>query len=792
MSLDTVLQIGKVLRSNSEDNLKYFKYVASCPKDRDGNWPLCITIPVNPDFTFNWERVKITPENERNKLYYLKYTTSDNDSSPKKYLFGDICYTRKSEVDKTGKIKGVKDFGNFTFEKGQGNAFLNGLKAFKEIKDDYFINAISSLAEEIKEEKDRINFIKSVLNGYNNDKPVEVPNKREALLHKIVLALKILKECEEKNELFQFHTAFEKDLDKFNLVLLFAPAIEFILLNEKEKLDTYLTGENAIKEKYINVVLDKNTTVIKRFFTKDETAESFSSETRNKILQFADFSAFIHFEFHRDDKILSWQQFDESFKLIKEKLNFEITETLLEEQEISQLQLKNQGTQTNKYLVPSKSIYRTLCSGDAKNDIQFPNFDLERRFKSFYFKNPQEFENFLYTDSFVKNPIRQLYGTDIDFYIFPIIESDKEEEIITSKDYIDFFFSLKDETKLAPEPLCPSFENEDSKKLKRFDLVFADSSGNTTKDLIEISGLDKSFYFILRKEIESIEIEAGNLIRSKVHDKLPNPTIERALALLLGSIQDAKSGKLEFIEIKPNANYKSHLLKILPKIYLNNYYSDDSLLTSLIKSVEDLVRRKAESPIKIVIRIDKSTRKEQTVFVGGGKFEFTQISKKYELFKLNYCFLLKIQKSQTDKFNIMIESASYQIGLKLGKLAKPLKKKINSFEKRYVGLLTRHVSTKEDCVKFANDIHEMLTRHGKTWANMSAEVCGQIANLPLPDYDKENLAFGFFEGYFKYEVTDKRKDFFIRLEKLLADFEGNPELQEETERLNDVLNEINK
>jgi len=138
MSLDTVLQIGKVLRS-SDDSLKYFKYVEPCPRDPKTNeWPICITIPVKEDFSFDWEEMKITPENQRERLYYLKYATSDNDSSPKKYLFGDICYTRKSEVDKTGKIKGIKDFGNFTFEKGQGNAFINGLKAYEEIIDNYY------------------------------------------------------------------------------------------------------------------------------------------------------------------------------------------------------------------------------------------------------------------------------------------------------------------------------------------------------------------------------------------------------------------------------------------------------------------------------------------------------------------------------------------------------------------------------------------------------------------------------------------------------------------------------
>ena len=78
MSLDTVLQIGKVLRS-SENSLKYFKYVKPCPKDEDGNWPICITIPVKEDFSFDWERIEITPEKDRERLYYLKFKTSDAD-----------------------------------------------------------------------------------------------------------------------------------------------------------------------------------------------------------------------------------------------------------------------------------------------------------------------------------------------------------------------------------------------------------------------------------------------------------------------------------------------------------------------------------------------------------------------------------------------------------------------------------------------------------------------------------------------------------------------------------------
>ncbi|MEG1555631.1 MAG: hypothetical protein RR356_02775, partial [Bacteroidales bacterium] len=88
MSLDTVLQIGKVLRQ-SKDNLKYFKYVEPCPRDSKGNYPLCISIPIKDDFSINWEACKLTPQNEYDKLYYLKFKTSESDGSVK-YIYGDI------------------------------------------------------------------------------------------------------------------------------------------------------------------------------------------------------------------------------------------------------------------------------------------------------------------------------------------------------------------------------------------------------------------------------------------------------------------------------------------------------------------------------------------------------------------------------------------------------------------------------------------------------------------------------------------------------------------------------
>jgi hypothetical protein len=145
MSLETVLQIGKVLR-NSENSLKYFKYVEPCPKDKDGNWPICITIPVKEDFSFDWEGVKITPPVKRENHNYFNYKTSDNDRSPNKYLFGDIYYIGSNFDDK--KIIGVK--GNYTLEKG--DAFDNGWKPYDKIIDKCYYDYAYSLLNEIHDE----------------------------------------------------------------------------------------------------------------------------------------------------------------------------------------------------------------------------------------------------------------------------------------------------------------------------------------------------------------------------------------------------------------------------------------------------------------------------------------------------------------------------------------------------------------------------------------------------------------------------------------------------------------
>lgn len=231
----------------------------------------------------------------------------------------------------------------------------------------------------------------------------------------------------------------------------------------------------------------------------------------------------------------------------------------------------------------------------------------------------------------------------------------------------------------------------------------------------------------------------------------------KSFSNLLGDVQLNSTGK---VKIAASKKYESHILKVLPLIYKGDYYNDPSLLHSFVTNVESAIR------------------------LGGGQFW-------YEILKYDLMFILSIQNNKQNKYMDIINTASFKLGSKIGKMAKPLKKAIGSFEKNYVGLLSRRVSTKEDCIRFVTDISQKLVMHDGMWATMCAEVCDDLAKLPEAKYDKDKLSFGFLDGYFKYEPTDKKKDFQKRLEKILADYSDNEDLKDEVSKLNLIVEEIN-
>ena len=191
-----------------------------------------------------------------------------------------------------------------------------------------------------------------------------------------------------------------------------------------------------------------------------------------------------------------------------------------------------------------------------------------------------------------------------------------------------------------------------------------------------------------------------------------------------------------------------------------NYYNDPYLLHSFVTNVESATR------------------------IGDGSFWC-------KILKYDLMFILSIQNNKQNKYMEITNSASFKLGLKIGKMAKPLKNSIGSFEKNYVGLLSRRVSTKDDCIRFFTDISQKLVMHDRVWSAMCAEICDDLANISESEYDKDELSFGFLDGYFKYEPTDKKKDFQKRLEKILADYSDNEDLKDEVSKLNLIVDEIN-
>lgn len=209
-------------------------------------------------------------------------------------------------------------------------------------------------------------------------------------------------------------------------------------------------------------------------------------------------------------------------------------------------------------------------------------------------------------------------------------------------------------------------------------------------------------------------------------------------------------------ENKPYAPYQSHLLKVVPKMYTQSFYDDNLLLPSLIEKTEFCVRNGKEA----------------------------NINNYYIKIKYSFKFLLDIQNNKTSKYMEITNSPSYLVGQKLGQLAKPLGRKVNTFQKNYVGMLTRRASTKSDAIELANDIIEKLVMHDCSYqTSLCGEVCANIASLN--GYDKEQFAFGFFEGYFKYVANDATNTFVEKAEKLISDFSSNEDL---SEALNDIKN----
>ena len=512
----------------------------------------------------------------------------------------------------------------------------------------------------------------------------------------------------------QIRTGFAKEKTLIERILKYAPAI--IRYFEKENVSSfkeYIENEDNLKDICCTINKENN---------KKELKKSSEAKGDEELLLLNTASIFLHFSYedgNGDEK--SWYDFSNTFELVTQKM------------------LKEYVAETNGGLVLNKNLWHTICSGDKKNDIQFPNFAWENRYKTRGFTE-SDIEDLFYGVTYAKKG-KMISGSEYKLIVLPFgknlkaddlklfIEKKNESSIILSNEYSDDLIS----SALGSSSTFTSF-----------DFIFVKNGGTKPDtDLIEISNITRSTLnrVDLRNKSIAHQVYSERNNEIKVDMSL---SICKSLTNLLGDVQLDATGK---VKITASKKYESHILKVLPLIYKEDYYNDPYLLHSFVTNVESVTR------------------------IGEGSFW-------YKILKYDLMFILSIQNNKQNKYMEITNSASFKLGVKIGKMAKPLKNSIGSFEKNYVGLLSRRVSTKEDCIRFVTDISQKLVMHDSVWSAMCAEVCDDLANLSESEYDKDELSFGFLDGYFKYEPTDKKKDFQKRLEKIMKDYSDDEDLKE--------------
>ena len=533
---------------------------------------------------------------------------------------------------------------------------------------------------------------------------------------------------EEKKVFQQLRTGLAKEQILIERILKYAPAIIKYFENENvSSFKEYIENEDNLKDICCTINKENN---------KKELKKSAEAKSEEELLQLNSASIFLHFSYEDSNgNEKSWYDFSNMLELV-----------------IREMQKKYVDDKNKERLVLKKSLWPTICSGDDKNDIQFPNFDLENRYKTRVFTE-SEIEDLFYGVSYAKKG-KMISGSEYKLIVLPFgknlkaddlklfTEKKNESSIILSNEYSDDLISLA---------------LGSSSTFTSFDFIFV-KNGGTKPDtyLIELSNITRSNLNRVKSRNQNIahQIYAERNNELKVETPF---SICKSFSNLLGDVQLDATGK---VKITASKKYKSHILKVLPLIYKEDYYNDPYLLHSFVTNVESATR------------------------LGDGSFWC-------KILKYDLMFILSIQNNKQNKYMEITNSASFKLGVKIGKMAKPLKKPIGSFEKNYVGLLSRRVSTKDDCIRFVTDISQKLIMHDGIWATMCAEVCDDLANLSESEYDKDELSFGFLDGYFKYEPTDKKKDFQKRLEKILADYSDNEDLKDEVTKLNLIVDEIN-
>jgi len=389
----------------------------------------------------------------------------------------------------------------------------------------------------------------------------------------------------------------------------------------------------------------------------------------------------------------------------------------------------------NKFVL-KKSLYKSLVGGEKKFYSFIPEFDREKfayKGKSF---SKQELLNIVYAKGAYTH--RAVKAGAYSINVMPYYENipinvlkgffSQEEYSVRNENLKELALKNEAIAELAStddffffdETVSPMLQTEFSKEAK-FDLSFIwlNPSNKKYEDFVEIGTIDHSYIVDLASYIEAKAIEIVILSEKEGILKYPyKPKILKSFSAILKN------------KSKGDTLYNRYVIKVLPKIYLKSYYEDNVLLPSLIEQFEYLIR---------------DTEKQFS---------------RFDFFKLRYDFYFLMNIQQNNNLMKITDTQSYALGKNLGIMANNFAAwrddcPIKSFEKSYVGNLSRRITNIDELVKFSGFLNEKLTIHGFMSKskyiyikNAYSSLVEIINNFEDEKYNRHNCALGFFESYY--------------------------------------------
>ncbi len=581
-----------------------------------------------------------------------------------------------------------------------------------------FFNSIEDEIEKNKHNKDaQGNSIETIV--------YELP-VRENFKKEFEFAFDELKKLTDESKIrsllyLNFKTS-DKDSDK---KYLFGDIIYSSFKNKKG--ETKLNGNYRLKEgkkdgsfkRCSEDAKDLNESIIGKFrgcFEKHlETIENDILKRHSAIV--------IHFAFENQK---AWHQEEEIMKLLKAKLlDAFVVEIEIEGRKV--YALNKTLFKTIKPPVWDKES-KTFKDPDGVGGVT-PGFLNKNTFKLRAFLNSDDIWNLMFAIDFAERPLIRI--KDIGIVILPKGNS------LSKDDFLGFFKKSNNAEKESQneEALVvsnlnastewdslfePTINNSFSDQVE-FDVIFLKPKAGSSPavDMIELASIKKSHLKEVHERIRKIKTELQEVF-NKVY-----PNAKKSFHF------DLRDNFLAILtnKTKSEKKYQFHLLKALPQIYLDAYFEDPVLLPAFIERTEWNIRNEEQFS--------------------------------YSWFRYNFLFLSKIQKNEP--LMQITNSGSYAIGRYLGIMARPFAAwrddcPIKTFEKNYVGNLTRRIAYKEDVIKFYNFLNEKLAIHEKFYPaqqEASRQLAKELQNFTSAKYNKNECAFGFFESYFEKQEAAK-------------------------------------